>query len=278
VTLRHVLLEPTRASVGTQAKGNNAQAEEHRRTWEREMERAQLAAWPPQKPLQASAAPDVSQLSSVGRATPVVRSRSDTDQHASPDAPAAKPASERTERLAEALRGFGRVLAMETTALAPASGPAFDAEFDPLALDAREDLIDFDPVCAGTTTPGHIASDLPAVATHWSASELGAPLRPAAAAVLQQAENPSIRLHADWAAEGVRLWLGLDSSVLGHMAAIVDQVRQCMRGQGVRLLSLACNGQLVEDDAATTSDNKETMSGPTTPSEPKENKPWPSVQ
>lgn len=272
MTLRHVLLEPARLSVGTQAKGNNPQAEEHRVTWEREMERAQLAAFAPpgQTPLRITV-PEPTHLPSVGLAISV--------EPPSPKPVPAKPVSERTEQLAEALRGFGCILAMETTFPAPARGSAADGGFDPLALDDHEDLIDFDPLCAGTAVLANVIAGSPAVATHGAIPGLAMPQRAAAVAVLQQSDSPSIRLHADWAADGVRLWLGLDSSVLGHMSAIVDQVRQSMRGQGVRLLSLACNGQLIEDEAAAISGDKHTMPGADAPYEkPKENKPWPSVQ
>lgn len=64
-------------------------------------------------------------------------------------------------------------------------------------------------------------------------------------APLPLANRPPVRLHADWEAQGVRLWLGLDAGLLGQVEAIALQVRRWMSTQGVRVLSFSCNGKPV---------------------------------
>jgi hypothetical protein len=93
-----------------------------------------------------------------------------------------------------------------------------------------------------------------------------------------QGVAPAIRVHADWSAEGVRLWLGLDATVIDQMGAIAEQVRQWMRGQGVRMLSLACNGRLLDVDAGTDSADSDAVTANIPAFDSKEKQPWPSVQ
>lgn len=67
--------------------------------------------------------------------------------------------------------------------------------------------------------------------------------RAASAATLRD----PIRLHADWSADGVRLWLGMDASLAASLQSITAQLQLWLSAQGVRLLSISCNGRLVGD-------------------------------
>jgi hypothetical protein len=65
---------------------------------------------------------------------------------------------------------------------------------------------------------------------------------------LQPVPEP-IRLHANWSTDGVRLWLGLDSSAQVALQPIATQLQRWLNNQGHKLLSLNCNGQVVIDGA-----------------------------
>jgi hypothetical protein len=62
---------------------------------------------------------------------------------------------------------------------------------------------------------------------------------------LRSAEQSPIRVHADWSAEGVRLWLGIDAGALDSLHPVAEQLRRWLAGQGHRLLALHCNGRLL---------------------------------
>jgi hypothetical protein len=63
--------------------------------------------------------------------------------------------------------------------------------------------------------------------------------------------QPPVRLHAEWTADGVRLWLALDADVQHQLAAITLQLRRWMLAQGVRVIEFSCNGRPVEPAAHT---------------------------
>ncbi len=64
------------------------------------------------------------------------------------------------------------------------------------------------------------------------------------------AVNEPIRIHAQWSEAGLRLWLGLDAEVLAQARQITDELQRWVAREGVRLLSLSCNGRpLVDSDA-----------------------------
>lgn len=63
--------------------------------------------------------------------------------------------------------------------------------------------------------------------------------------------QPPVRLHAEWSAEGVRLWLALDANVQHQLSAITQQVRRWMFAQGVQVIEFSCNGRPLEDAAHT---------------------------
>ena len=54
-----------------------------------------------------------------------------------------------------------------------------------------------------------------------------------------------VRLHADWSEDGVRLWLGMDASASSNLAGITAHLQRWMAAQGMRVLSISCNGQLL---------------------------------
>lgn len=54
---------------------------------------------------------------------------------------------------------------------------------------------------------------------------------------------PPVRLHAEWAAHGVRLWLGSDARAGLDTARLAQQMQRWLAGQGLCLLSLVCNGK-----------------------------------
>lgn len=62
-----------------------------------------------------------------------------------------------------------------------------------------------------------------------------------------------LRLHAEWAEQGVRIWIGADQAALlsaGSLALLGEQLRRFCREQGAPLLALVCNGKPVALDAA----------------------------
>ena len=63
----------------------------------------------------------------------------------------------------------------------------------------------------------------------------------------EAAAREPIRLHADWSSDGVRLWLGLDASLAAALPTIAAQLQRWLSIQGVRLLSISCNGRPVGD-------------------------------
>ncbi|MBC7603857.1 MAG: hypothetical protein H7255_14515, partial [Ramlibacter sp.] len=64
-----------------------------------------------------------------------------------------------------------------------------------------------------------------------------------------------IRLHADWSEEGIRIWLGMHSKLLPHLEAITAHLQRWIAAQGLKMLSLSCNGQDVDGDRHSTSND-----------------------
>jgi hypothetical protein len=61
---------------------------------------------------------------------------------------------------------------------------------------------------------------------------------------------PPLRWHAEWDERGVRVWLGLDSAAGIDAPQLAQQVLQSLGEQGVRVLSLVCNGKALYGNAA----------------------------
>lgn len=64
---------------------------------------------------------------------------------------------------------------------------------------------------------------------------------------------PAIRVHAEWAAHGARLWLGAHNDVL--TAQLTQQMTLWLSEHGVRLLSLVGNGKTLYAAAPTSHSN-----------------------
>ena len=61
---------------------------------------------------------------------------------------------------------------------------------------------------------------------------------------------------------GVRLWLGMDPALAESLGAITAQLQRWLSAQGVRLLSISCNGRVVVDDSEPAVDIFESDSAP----------------
>ncbi|HSV34576.1 MAG TPA: hypothetical protein VLI46_03415 [Ramlibacter sp.] len=229
----------------------------------------------------------------------------------SPVAPlsgAGAEARERTESLAQALRIHGPVSATSASlGVFPATmdGPRGAGVYAGVYAGAEEGAISPPPVTRASPAPGQLppaadparlAQSMPAnvmLARPTHPGELASALpmradqrpsvlaRPSPASMTHRADGappaPPIRVHADWSADGVRLWLGLDEPLQGQMAVIADQVRQWVRGQGTRLLSFTCNGRLLSGEHEPIPEPDEPASI-RTHFEPREKKTWPSVR
>ncbi len=58
----------------------------------------------------------------------------------------------------------------------------------------------------------------------------------------------TLRIHAEWGLEGVRLWCGMDSSHPASATELAPQLVRSLNEQGVRLLTLVCNGRAIYAD------------------------------
>ena len=76
----------------------------------------------------------------------------------------------------------------------------------------------------------------------------------------------SIRTHAEWTSEGVRVWLGVDADQRGSLPELVQQVQQWLALSGESLYSLVCNGQtLWEKDGDCLGEAADRLSAPEAP-------------
>jgi hypothetical protein len=90
--------------------------------------------------------------------------------------------------------------------------------------------------------------------------------RPSAAT--QAVPRQAVRLHAEWTAAGVRLWLGMDAGAALPAAWLAQQLQRSLAASGCRLLNLTCNGHPVPlaPDGITTSTFLKETEGPSWPS------------
>lgn len=58
-------------------------------------------------------------------------------------------------------------------------------------------------------------------------------------------EAEALRLHAEWSAGDLRLWLGANGRLPMPLEAIVATLRRLLDGRGARLLEVVCNGRVV---------------------------------
>jgi hypothetical protein len=63
-------------------------------------------------------------------------------------------------------------------------------------------------------------------------------------------ERDPLRVHTQWSAEGVRIWLGIDAAQALPLASVTEQLRRSVAVRGERLVSIVCNGQVVYEDPA----------------------------
>lgn len=97
------------------------------------------------------------------------------------------------------------------------------------------------PLLPGVPTELHEGAPPPAVA------QAARGTRPAAAPAITR---EPVRIHTEWAADGVRVWMGLDASVLPYQEGLGQQIRRWAAAQGVKVVSLACNGRVVDEEDA----------------------------
>ncbi|AMO22194.1 hypothetical protein GCM10027034_25020 [Ramlibacter solisilvae] len=64
-----------------------------------------------------------------------------------------------------------------------------------------------------------------------------------------QAAQEPIRVHADWSADGVRIWLGMDAGTQQALPAIRAQLQRWLAAQGFKLFAISCNGRLLERES-----------------------------
>jgi hypothetical protein len=69
-----------------------------------------------------------------------------------------------------------------------------------------------------------------------------------------------VRVHADWSAEGVRIWLGIDASTASAVQSIANQLQRWLAAQGVRGLAIACNGRTIVEHWPDADESTETPS------------------
>jgi hypothetical protein len=179
-----------------------------------------------------------------------------TNSGSTPAAPNFNAAS-----LAQALQPFGPVQATTTTAGAStvsSTVPAVDAG-TPSRLAAAPQVLTLAEV--GTTQPPVGASPASGVFADISPQPQPQLTAPRALAVAQRlsktapGSEPSpdaaaepIRVHAEWSEDGVRLWLGMEAGALNSLDPITRQLQAWLAAQGLRLRSLACNGQIISTE------------------------------
>jgi hypothetical protein len=84
-------------------------------------------------------------------------------------------------------------------------------------------------------------------------SSAGRSLRSCVVAALPPAAQERLRMHAERAEDGVRLWIGIDPGLVPLdriITTLLDQVRRALGERGLRLRTLVCNGRTLWDAAA----------------------------
>jgi len=54
-----------------------------------------------------------------------------------------------------------------------------------------------------------------------------------------------VRMHVEWQGDTAHIWLGVDPTVRHHLPELVQTLSNWLRGQGLQLRGLVCNGQVV---------------------------------
>jgi len=171
------------------------------------------------------------------------------------------PGAEATAQLVAALEGVGPIVATTTTSgqIAAQATESRGAPGQPvaqtIALIKPEGL---SPTSQAATVPAAVTAASPLAALTGAGAFPSDRERPASISMDpvqhgvpgRSAASPKepVRLHADWSAEGVRLWLGMDADVAGTLPSITLQLQRWLSAQGVRLLSISCNGRAVLEE------------------------------
>lgn len=153
------------------------------------------------------------------------------------------------------------------TLAAPSVPQAFDAHCVPVTMVASgiaADAAHFATRLAGLLTvpasqPPLVSAtqndgELNTLAAHSASGILsivspGSPPSSVATAVPSIGDGTPQPVRASWCWEqdgqgaGLRLWLGVEQSQLSRLSELIETVQRFLRSQGVRLLSLVCNGQ-----------------------------------
>jgi len=58
-----------------------------------------------------------------------------------------------------------------------------------------------------------------------------------------------VRLHVQYEGETAKVWMGLDGSHEAHLPQLASLVSECLQGQGLRVISVVCNGQTFSEMA-----------------------------
>lgn len=76
----------------------------------------------------------------------------------------------------------------------------------------------------------------------------GGPARPS------QRQDP-LRVHVEWTASGVAIWLGADSNYLQEAEMLASRMRQWLEARGERVVDVVCNGRSVDQPPAMPEEN-----------------------
>lgn len=252
-----------RTQAGENAAANERSVAEHDLVWRQTMEQAELEGWfkptesaaheMPTAPAQLSMR--MAQTSAYARAAdrpaPTADDLRGSRASASPFAVAA-------QRYALASLPGGRT----------ATGAAFSpsATSEPVASTVSQHSSEAQTSVAYTRMPtlslaalreslAHVAdievAEAPDASDRSSGDAPAATLAPRSGSEAERV--PAVRLHAEWAADGVRVWLGADRGQPLPLAALVNGLHSWLAGQRTRLLGVVCNGRQVwpaPDDAA----------------------------
>ena len=74
---------------------------------------------------------------------------------------------------------------------------------------------------------------------------LPAPARASGATLASESLESPVRLYAEWSAEGVRIWVGMNAGQPLQLQQLALQMRQWLSRQGERLVALTCNGHTI---------------------------------
>lgn len=158
-----------------------------------------------------------------------------------------------TEQVVAFLEGFAEVTAHRDSEGGMLPGDALPASAAvPGAEHAGEFAGDSDPGVPGAVKAGDLTAPAEAGHMHPHAADgwrklhaIQANARTATRLtppVAAETPNP-VRVHADWSEEGVRVWLGMDGAAAGSAGMLARQLHRWLGSQGIRTLSITCNGK-----------------------------------